>query len=282
MKFTLYTANCTGNAKNTVYPHQKVITSEADLKKAVICDHVCANFSRGDVNFQLSAVVPMDCDNDYSDEPDELQTGADQLNNGLKTIVENNDSLNSWAKQVFDNLLAMANSQIDAAGLDVPTLTIDNYVSVLDGAIASLDDTNVYNQALSTVTEAVNTQKDYIRTQIEAAVRQQVSAQVRKAVIHQMKANGMTDKMLQSDDIQKQIAALCEKNTNEQMESAEIKATVNEQVELQIQKAIAENMASNEVQDELAAASKKCGTECLHLLTESQNFAMVHCSFRTV
>ena len=49
MKFTLYTADCTGNAKNTNYPHQKVITSEADLKKAVAFDHVCAlydNFSR--------------------------------------------------------------------------------------------------------------------------------------------------------------------------------------------------------------------------------------------
>lgn len=185
----------------------------------------------------------------------ELQTGAEQLNNGLQTIVKNNDSLNGGAKQVFDNLLAMANSQISAAGLSVPTLTIDNYGSVLDGAIASLDNTNVYNQALSTVTEAVNAQKDYIRTQVEAAVRQQVSTQVQEAVIQQMKVKGMTDEMLQSDEIQKQIAALCEKNTNEQMESAEIKATVNEQVELQIQKAIAENMASDEVQGKLAAAS---------------------------
>lgn len=185
----------------------------------------------------------------------ELQTGADQLNNGLQTIVKNNDSLNGGAKQVFDNLLVMANSQISAAGLDVPTLTIDNYGSVLDSAIASLDNTNVYNQALSTVTKAVNAQNGYIRTQVEAAVRQQVSVQVQEAVIQQMKSKGMTDEMLQSDEIQKQIASLCEKNTNEQMESAEIKATVNEQVELQIQKAIAENMASDEVQGKLAAAS---------------------------
>ena len=74
MKFTLYTADCTGNAKNTNYPHQKVITSEADLKKAVAFDHVCAlydNFSRSDTNFQLSDVVPMDCDNDHSDDTDE-------------------------------------------------------------------------------------------------------------------------------------------------------------------------------------------------------------------
>lgn len=185
----------------------------------------------------------------------ELLTGADQLNSGLQTIVKNNDSLNGGAKQVFATLLAMANSQINAAGLDVPTLTIDSYGSILDGAIASLDNTNVYNQALSTVTEAVNAQKGYIRTQVEAAVRQQVSAQVREAVIQQMKAKGMTDEMLQSDEGQKQIAALCENNTNEQMKSAEIKATINEQVELQIQKAIAENMASDEVQGKLAAAS---------------------------
>ena len=54
MKFTLYTANCTGNEKNTLYSNQKVITSEADLKKAVVYDHVCAqyeNFARSDANF---------------------------------------------------------------------------------------------------------------------------------------------------------------------------------------------------------------------------------------
>lgn len=77
MKFTLYTADCTGNAKNTLYPHQKVITSEADLKKAVVSDHVCAKYdndTRCDANFQLSDVVPMDCDNDHSDNPDDWIT----------------------------------------------------------------------------------------------------------------------------------------------------------------------------------------------------------------
>lgn len=185
----------------------------------------------------------------------ELQSGAAQLNSGLQTIVKNNDSLNGGAKQVFDTLLAAANSQISASGLDVPALTVENYGSILDGAIASLDSTNVYNQALSQVTEAVNAQKDYICTQVEAAVRQQVSVQVRETVIQQMKAKGMTDEMLQSDEIQNQITALTEKNTNEQMQSAEIKAAIDEQVGLQIQKAISENMASDEVQSKLSAAS---------------------------
>lgn len=77
MKFTLYAADCTGNAKNTIYPHQKVITSEADLKKAVASDHVCAKYdndTRCDANFQISDVVPMDCDNDHSNNPDDWIT----------------------------------------------------------------------------------------------------------------------------------------------------------------------------------------------------------------
>lgn len=77
MKFTLYTANCTGNEKNIHYPNQKVITAEADLKKAISYDHVCAKYqndTRGDANFLVSDVVPMDCDNDHSDSPEEWIT----------------------------------------------------------------------------------------------------------------------------------------------------------------------------------------------------------------
>lgn len=89
MKFTLYTADCVGNEKNTLYPYQKVITSEADLKKAVATDHVCAlydHFSRSDANFQLSDVVPMDCDNDHSDNPDDWMT-AEKLSVLLSDVA---------------------------------------------------------------------------------------------------------------------------------------------------------------------------------------------------
>ena len=89
MKFTLYTANCTGNEKNVLYPNQKVITSEADLKKAVFYDHVCAqyeNFARSDANFLLSDVVPMDCDNDHSDDPKDWIT-PEMLMNSLGDVA---------------------------------------------------------------------------------------------------------------------------------------------------------------------------------------------------
>lgn len=77
MKFTIYTANCTGNEKNTLYPNQMVITCEGDLKKSITFDHVCAKYkndTRSDANFIVSDVIPMDCDNDHSDDPDEWIT----------------------------------------------------------------------------------------------------------------------------------------------------------------------------------------------------------------
>lgn len=77
MKFTIYTADCTGNPKNTRYPNQRVITSGGDLREAVTADHVCAQYKnsiRSEANFIVSDVVPMDCDNDHSDNPDEWLT----------------------------------------------------------------------------------------------------------------------------------------------------------------------------------------------------------------
>ncbi len=77
MKFTIYTANCTGNEKNTLYPNQRVITCEGDLKKSITADHVCAKYKnnhRCNTNFIVSDVIPMDCDNDHSENSDEWIT----------------------------------------------------------------------------------------------------------------------------------------------------------------------------------------------------------------
>ena len=54
-----------------------MITCEGDLKKSITADHVCAQYqnnTRSDANFMVSDVVPMDCDNDHSDNPDEWIT----------------------------------------------------------------------------------------------------------------------------------------------------------------------------------------------------------------
>ena len=66
MKFTLYTADCSGNPKNKAYPHEMIVTSAADLKKAVRFDHVCARYAgnvRSEANFDAdykSAALPIE------------------------------------------------------------------------------------------------------------------------------------------------------------------------------------------------------------------------------
>ena len=72
MKLTLYRADCSGDAKNCVYPHQAAIQNPKDLATAAAFDHVFANYLnsyRNIDNFLESDVVPMDCDNDHSEDP---------------------------------------------------------------------------------------------------------------------------------------------------------------------------------------------------------------------
>ena len=77
MHFTLYTADCRENARNIRYPNPAAITTAADLRKATAYDHVCAQYADGirkEANFQFSDVLPMDCDNDHSDNPSDWLT----------------------------------------------------------------------------------------------------------------------------------------------------------------------------------------------------------------
>ncbi len=108
----------------------------------------------------------------------QLQAGVAQLSSGLNTLNANSSSLNGGARQVFSSLLSMANTQLSEAGLSVPALTIDNYASVLDGVIASLDDTAVYQAALEQVTATVNANRGMIEEKVTEAVQAQVEAEV--------------------------------------------------------------------------------------------------------
>lgn len=68
--FTLYTASCTGNLSNCTYPTKAVITDKDALKNAVRFDHVTAQYKdnyRSNSNFVKADNVPLDCDNDHSD-----------------------------------------------------------------------------------------------------------------------------------------------------------------------------------------------------------------------
>lgn len=80
INFTLYTANTVGNEKNSLFPTKAVVTDKASLLQAVQFDHVTAeyknNYRKGD-NFIQSDVIPLDCDNDHSDNPSDWITSLD-------------------------------------------------------------------------------------------------------------------------------------------------------------------------------------------------------------
>lgn len=77
MKFTLSTADCTGNAANCLYPHDQEVSTPEELAAAIMKDQVFARYKggyRSITNFLESNVIPMDCDNDYSDNPEDWLT----------------------------------------------------------------------------------------------------------------------------------------------------------------------------------------------------------------
>ncbi len=76
-----------------------------------------------------------------------LAESINQLAGGLNELTSNNDTLNAGSKNVFDSLLAMADEQLNSAGLTVPKLTINNYAEVINGVLASLNAVNTESQA---------------------------------------------------------------------------------------------------------------------------------------
>lgn len=74
MRFTLYRSNCLEVPENCTYPHKVEITGKDSLIEAVKHDYVCAEYQgnyRSNDNFIGSDCLPVDCDNDHSDDPEE-------------------------------------------------------------------------------------------------------------------------------------------------------------------------------------------------------------------
>ncbi len=72
MMFTLYSADYIGAPSNCSYPHKFEVTDAATLTEAVKKDYVCAeylNSYRNGDNFIGSDCLPVDCDNDHSENP---------------------------------------------------------------------------------------------------------------------------------------------------------------------------------------------------------------------
>lgn len=212
----------------------------------------------------------------------ELKAGLADLSEGLNKLSANSAALNGGAEQVFNSLLETATAQIRAKGLTVPDLTIENYAEELNKLIKSLDETTVYENALTQVTAAVEKQRPLITQKVTAAVRQEVEAKVTAAVKTEATtaaqaqvaenvirtATGMTKKdydaavaagqipqatqdavnaaiqaQLSDPDVQKQINAAVEA----QMASETVKNTIKAQTDAQmktekVQAAISQNV----------------------------------------
>lgn len=77
MMFTIYAANCVGSLSNSIYPNKHIITDETSMKAAAEFDHVTAEYKnnhRSNLDFISADNIPMDCDNDHSDNPSDWVT----------------------------------------------------------------------------------------------------------------------------------------------------------------------------------------------------------------
>lgn len=78
--FTLYSADIIGNPSNCSYPNKTEVTDVDSLRAAVCHDYVCAeyknNYRSGD-NFLGADCLPVDCDNDHSEDPADWVLPAD-------------------------------------------------------------------------------------------------------------------------------------------------------------------------------------------------------------
>ena len=80
--FTIYYSDVTGLPSNCNYPHKKEVIDEASLKEAISHDYVCAEYKnsyRSGDNFIGSNCLPVDCDNDHSDNPEDWVTPNDVI-----------------------------------------------------------------------------------------------------------------------------------------------------------------------------------------------------------
>lgn len=80
LDFTIYTADCKGNSGNCLYPNKVIVKNKESFVAATKMDHVTAKYKgnyRSKDNFEFSDCIPLDCDNNHSDNPDEWVTPFD-------------------------------------------------------------------------------------------------------------------------------------------------------------------------------------------------------------
>lgn len=202
--------------------------------------------------------------NQLADGTVSLAAGADTLSTGLTTLTANNETLVGGARQVFETLLAQANAALTQAGVDA-TLTVENYADVLSKLVEAVSEEGVTAQARAQVEVAVRAQADAVRSEVTKAVRPQVEAQVTEAV----KENVMTQ-ILATQNLTMETYEAAQKAglvTDEQRQQLE--GALNQQMQTaQVQQAIAQQTEAQMTSDTVAALIEQNTEEEIGLLVD--------------
>ena len=191
-----------------------------------------------------------------------LSDGAAALDNGLAALTQNNEALNNGAAAIFAAILDTANTQIaasglDAAGINLPALTAENYETVLDAVLAQLDPETLKAAAYAQVESAVRPKVEAQEAQIRAGVEEAVKAKVLEAVLAQVKP-GLTAEQYEAavkmGMVTADQAAQVSTAVDAQMDAEEVAAKIETAVSEKKEELIRENVENYLSTDETVQA----------------------------
>lgn len=192
-----------------------------------------------------------------NDGASQLYTGSEKLSAGLDELSANSASLTAGSEQVFNSLLDMANSQLEASGITGYKLTIDNYSATLDKIIASLDSDNVLKTAKDTAMKQVTAAVEEKRSVVEAEVTKAVKAQVEAKVNEGVKAT-VTEKVTEAVRAKVLEAVLATQElTPDKYEQAKAAGMIDETKQAAIEGAVDQQMQTAEIKAQIDAATEQ-------------------------
>ncbi len=194
-----------------------------------------------------------------------LSDGAAALDSGLATLIQNNEALNNGAAAVFAAILDTANKQIaasglDAAGIDLPALTAENYETALDAVLAQLDPETLKAGAYAQVEAVVRPKVEAQEAQIRSGVEEAVKSKVLEAVLAQVKPDLTVEQYEAARKAGKMTAdqaAQISAAVDAQMASKEVAAKVEAAVSEKKEELIRENAEKYLSTDESVQAKLK-------------------------
>ena len=192
----------------------------------------------------------------------DAEGGAASLDTGLATIIANNEALNNGAQTIFAAILSSANAQLsasglDAAGIEIPELTAENYAAVLDAVLLQLNPetlrASAQAQVETTVRAQVEANADQVRSAVETAVQDKVLAAVLQSAGQNMTSRQYAQ-AVQAGLVSSEQAAAITAAVEQQMATEEVKAQIDVAVQQQIEQLIQDNTAAYLSSDETIAA----------------------------